>query len=404
MFVLGAIAIQVAVTGALIQPVHLNARLASTPPISRHAPVHSTESHKEAVIVGGGPAGLASAWILANRGFEVTLLERRTEPNPYEPQRAYLYLVDGRGQQFTDFAGITDDLSAPAFSVSSLNYTVTRCLPDGERVEAKPPILEGNDDGRRPSYWIPRSAFLGLLTRALPSSVRIIYGSEVCELRKTSSGGVEVVARTADAGAEVRLRPDLLVGADGLNSMVRAKCAEWCEASLEGGSAKDFEPTVLPSPSSGLQYKMLRFPPAFALDAQDVGATAEPRKAYSIRPATEAPLGPTRLGLLPVADPTYPRTANVILPPGHPVWDLKTASAVRGWLTDTFPSLPVDQVLSDTEANAFAAEAPGSFPAPQYSPKQFLVLPDAGICLVGDAVHAFPPVRQLPPEAPPPSV
>ena len=58
----------------------------------------------------------------------------------YEPQRAYLYLVDGRGQQFTDLAGITEELASPELSVSSTNYTVTRLLPDGERTNAVPPI------------------------------------------------------------------------------------------------------------------------------------------------------------------------------------------------------------------------------------------------------------------------
>ena len=86
--------------------------------------------------------------------------------------------------------------------------------------------------------------------------------------------------------------------------------------------------------------------------------------------------------LLPVADPTFPRTANVILPPEHPVWALGSAEEaacmladsgtgfrfasccgwsgqVLGWLRATFPHLPVDDVVSADEAAAFAAGAPG---------------------------------------------
>jgi len=95
--------------------------------------------------------------------------------------------------------------------------------------------------------------------------------------------------------------------------------------------------------------------------------------------------------LLPVADPTFPRTANVILPPEHPVWALGSAEEVLGWLRATFPHLPVDDVVSADEAAAFAAGAPGAFPAPCYSPRQQLLLPKAGVVLVGDAIHAFPP-------------
>lgn len=353
----------------------------------------------EACVIGGGPAGLATAWTLATRGFDVTLIEKRPEPTMYEAQKAYLYLVDGRGQQFTDAAGLTEELASPSVSVSSTNYTVTRCLPDGTRPAVVPPILEATV---KPSYWIPRQALLSLLTRALTNlpagtagSVRTLYGREVAALKRTDAGGVEVSVREGPAegdGSVETLKPALLVGADGLSSLVRARCAEWsaADASL-GAMAADFTLVELPSPSSGLLYKMLRLPPAFRLDTEDESATAEPRKAYSMRPSKEAPLGPTRLGLLPVADPSYPRTANVILPPEHPVWELESAEAVRGWLRETFPHLPTDSFISEDEAESFASERPGAFPAPCYSPRQHLLLPKASVALVGDAVHAFPP-------------
>ena len=39
--------------------------------------------------------------------------------------------------------------------------------------------------------------------------------------------------------------------------------------------------------------------------------------------------------LLPVADPTFPRTANVILPPEHPVWALGSAEEAACMLADS---------------------------------------------------------------------
>ena len=357
--------------GAPARPRHAHASLVDGSP---------TEA-ASAVVVGGGPSGLASACVLAKRGFQVTVLEQRAEPSPYEPQKAYLYLIDGRGQQFTDLCGLTDQLAAPDLSVSSTNYTVTRLMPDGERVEAVPPILETNN---KPSYWIPRAGFLDLLLKGAPPNVKTVFGAQLVDITKTDDGAVEVVADCAD-GKQMTLRPSLLVGADGLNSLVRAKCATWSE------KPADFTPVLLPSPSSGLRYQMLRLPPAFPLDASDASVKAEPRRAYSFRPSKTAPLGPTRLGLLPVADPNFPRTANVILPPEHKVWGLSSAAAVSDWLRETFPASPIDEIVSEDEAAAFATATPGAFPAPCYSPKQHLLLPKAAICLVGDAIHAFPP-------------
>jgi len=302
----------------------------------------------------------------------------------YESQRAYLYLIDGRGQRFTDEFGLTDELAS--LSVSSENYTITRCKPDGSRETVVPPILEKTP---KPSYWIPRQEFIALLCRkaaSMPNAPRLLFDSEMLgATRQPPLEGGRIELRARQGTQLVTFTPTLLVGADGLRSKVRSLCAEW------SARPSAFSPVELPSPSTGLKYKMLRLPPSFRLDATDASAVAEPRKAYAIYGDTRAPLGKARLGLLPVANPVYPRTANVILPPSHPVWGLASGGEVKGWLKETFPQLPVDEVISDEEAESFAQLDGGAFPAPCYSPEQQLLLPGAAVALVGDSCHAFPP-------------
>jgi 2-polyprenyl-6-methoxyphenol hydroxylase-like FAD-dependent oxidoreductase len=62
------------------------------------------------LIVGGGPAGLATALMLAKRGWTtITVLEKRAAADYYEPDKAFNYLIDDRGQKLTDFLGLTEE-------------------------------------------------------------------------------------------------------------------------------------------------------------------------------------------------------------------------------------------------------------------------------------------------------
>ncbi|BAZ09224.1 hypothetical protein NIES4071_10310 [Calothrix sp. NIES-4071] len=90
----------------------------------------SNYSHQDVLIVGGGPAGLATALMLAKRGWKnITVLEKRPTADYYEPDKAFNYSIDGRGQKFTDFLQITDKLSEIA--VPSTEFYLTLIKADG---------------------------------------------------------------------------------------------------------------------------------------------------------------------------------------------------------------------------------------------------------------------------------
>jgi 2-polyprenyl-6-methoxyphenol hydroxylase-like FAD-dependent oxidoreductase len=63
------------------------------------------------VIVGGGPAGVGTALMLAQRGWKhITVVERTRSITYAPPDKSYVYSIDGRSRQLTDILGLTEKL------------------------------------------------------------------------------------------------------------------------------------------------------------------------------------------------------------------------------------------------------------------------------------------------------
>ncbi|KAL1522434.1 hypothetical protein AB1Y20_017423 [Prymnesium parvum] len=118
--------------------------------------------HVDVLIAGGGPAGLAAALSLASCGRAVTLVERREHAAAFEAQRAYLYLLDRRGQRFTDAHGLTEQIQARG--VPNDGYLITRAWPDARGVVTSRPLLA--QESTSSAIWIPRAVLLELLAQA----------------------------------------------------------------------------------------------------------------------------------------------------------------------------------------------------------------------------------------------
>lgn len=357
---------------------------------------------RNVLIVGGGPAGLATALMLAKRGWtEITVLEKRGAADYYEPDKSFNYLIDARGQKYTDLLGFTEQLSA--IGVPTTGFHVIRIQPDGSRKTLKRSFKDS-----KPAYWVSRRAFLQFLYQEIKQNwsdhITVLFNTQCTAINKEIKNGsetLEVIVEGENPSLQQRFEPNLLIGCDGIQSIVRSTLNTWDRSGK-------FEIQQFPSPSSGLRYKVLSLPPNFPLDPEGKEHVVS-TLSYAIRGKFRERQRSLSLGLLPIKDPEAPRTAMFVNWPDHQLWQLKTGEQVLHCLEDTFPQLPLQQIISPEEADRFAKSDGGAFPIPQSCAGLHYLLPHptgselspastalsqtpaSGVLLLGDAVHCFPP-------------
>jgi len=161
------------------------------------------------IIAGGGIGGLSTAIALRKEGFDPIVLEQAPALTPVG---AGIHLYPN-GMRVLDYLGAADHIRAIAVASEEELYAD---LYTGERI-AQRQLFGSGHAGRVGdfAYALHRAAFLDALTDALPSKY-IRLNSRVSDFTE-SSGGVCV---RLENGEEIE--GDLLIGADGLKSRIRA--------------------------------------------------------------------------------------------------------------------------------------------------------------------------------------
>ena len=164
------------------------------------------------VVAGGGPTGLAIALGLAQRGVEVTVLDKASAPSDAPRALAYLHPV------LPGFAelGVLDDIVAESAIGDGINFFDHE---SGENFHLTLDVIE-NDV---PYAFVPqvgqdRVGQILLRHLAKFDNVEMLYGHEVTGIDSDDS---TVTITTSTAQGEKQFVADWLVGADGASSAVR---------------------------------------------------------------------------------------------------------------------------------------------------------------------------------------
>lgn len=170
-------------------------------------PHHQPENHHVAVI-GGGPVGLATAIALASSGARVALIARRV---PYADNRTTALL--GASVDFLDGIGVWPRCSNQAAALKMM-----RLVDDTGRLIRAPEVKFVSDEIGRDAfgYNIENRLLLVALEQCAAECKNLIRIDDDAARVIPGDGGVEVETK----GGE-RLRAQLVVGADGRNSLCR---------------------------------------------------------------------------------------------------------------------------------------------------------------------------------------
>ncbi len=168
----------------------------------------------EVIVVGGGPAGAATAWYLARAGVDVLVLDRAIFPRD---KVCAEYLSPQASRIFSDM-GVLDEIEATG--AAQLAGMIMRA-PSGDTVHAEFAGVRGFTAFRNRGLALRRLVLDEiLLRRARLKGARVQEGVRVTDVTRDPAGRVDGVAILEPGGKTRSLRSRMVIGADGLRSVV----------------------------------------------------------------------------------------------------------------------------------------------------------------------------------------
>lgn len=172
----------------------------------------SRATDAEVIVVGGGPAGAASAWALARNGVDVLVMDRARFPRP---KACAEYLSPEAARILNEMGAL-----APLEAAGATTLGGMRVLVRGESFEGRFTGAHRWRGFRDRGLAVRRERLDALLIdRARAAGARVVEGTRTLDVIRGGNGSVAGVVAECD-GSQREFRAAHVVGADGLRSVV----------------------------------------------------------------------------------------------------------------------------------------------------------------------------------------
>lgn len=171
-------------------------------------------AHAQVIIVGAGPAGASAAWHLAALGIDVLVLDRAEFPRD---KVCAEYLSPQASRILANMGAMPALEAAGAAQLSGMRVRA----PNGEELQGDFAARHGFRGFRDSGLAVRRTVLDAELVRcARAAGARVTERVRVTDVQRDSRGRVVGVTTLGDDGATRTLRAPLVIGADGLRSVV----------------------------------------------------------------------------------------------------------------------------------------------------------------------------------------
>lgn len=170
-------------------------------------------SDAEVIVVGGGPAGSATAYFLASRGVDVLVLDRARFPRD---KTCSEYLSPQASRILEAMGALGPVESSGAAQLKGMRVHA----PNGQTIHGEFAASHGYKGYRDRGLAVRRTILDSILIdRARAAGARVEEGIRVVDLIRDESGRVGGVVSSGESGRR-EMRAPLVIGADGLRSIV----------------------------------------------------------------------------------------------------------------------------------------------------------------------------------------